>query len=143
VGRVKWNASLVLTYCQALDNLHRAQPPDYGSWRSYPQALSLHLVRPRPRPRPQRPNLTKMSTPSEEKIPSEEELRAVVKESKSPYDQAREYVERFNHWSEGKTPGSLNSYEESFFIRMPVEDWNRLSDDLNIIETDQKSGQSL
>jgi hypothetical protein len=84
-----------------------------------------------------------MSTPPEEKIPSGEEPRAVVKESKSPYDQAREYVERYNHWSEGKTPGSLGSYEEPFSIKMPMEDWNRLSDDLNIFETDHKSGISL
>jgi len=86
-------------------------------------------------------SFTKMSTPPE-KIPNVEELHAVAK-AKSPYDQAREYVEHFNSWNEGKTPGSLNSYEESFFIRMPMEDWNRLSDDLNISETDQKSGISL
>jgi hypothetical protein len=84
-----------------------------------------------------------MSTPLEEKIPSGEEPQAVVKESKSPYDQAREYVERFNHWSEGKTPGSLDSYEESFSLKMPMKDWNKLSDDLNIFETDQKSEISL
>ena len=55
-----------------------------------------------------------MGTPPEEKIPSGEEPRAVVKESKSPYDQVREYVERFNHWSEGKTPGSYDSYQNRF-----------------------------
>jgi hypothetical protein len=76
-------------------------------------------------------------TPPKDEIPSGREQRAVVKQSKSPHNQARTYIEGFNHRNE-LTSGSLDSYEEPLAIKMPMNEWTKLSDDLNIFETDQK-----
>ena len=70
-----------------------------------------------------------------------QEQHAVVEESKSSYDQAHEYVERFNDWYSraGTTPSSLDAYEKTFSIKMTMKEWIKLSNDLNILETDQRS----
>jgi hypothetical protein len=86
---------------------------------------------------------SRKSSPAENKV-SEESQCAVVTENKSPYDQARDYVERFNCWNEAKTftlltSDEVNSYEKPFSLKMPFDDWIKLSDDLQIFETDQKS----
>ena len=70
----------------------------------------------------------------------QEEQHVVVKEFKSSYDQAREYVERFNdlHSRAGTMLGSLDVYEKTFSVEMTMKEWIKLRDDLNVFETDQK-----
>lgn len=109
---------------------------EYGSWRSYPPSPPLHPVCPS-RPRHRSVGPVQNITPPEDEIPSGREQRAVVEQSKSPYNQARTYIEGFNHRNE-LTSGSLDSYEEPLAINMPMNEWTKLSDDLNIFETDQK-----
>lgn len=69
-----------------------------------------------------------------------QEQHAVVKESKSSYDQAREYVERFNdlHSRSVTSPGSLDVYEKTLSVEMTMKEWIKLRDDLSVFETDQK-----
>ena len=76
-------------------------------------------------------------TSLEDEIPSGQEQRVVVKEPKSPYNQARTYIESFNHQNE-LTSNSRESYEEPFAIKMPMKEWFKLIKDFNISETDQK-----
>jgi hypothetical protein len=113
--------------------LDRGSPSsEYGSWRSYPPTPPLL-----PHPRHWSVGPVRNITPPEDEIPSGREQRAVVKEPKSPYNQARTYIEGFNHRNE-LTSSSLDSYEEPLAIKMPMNEWTKLSDDLNISETDQK-----
>ena len=84
-------------------------------------------------------NTGRKSSPAENKISHGEEQRPVATESKSPYNQARIYVEHFNCWYKAKTFSSLNSYEvgsfeEPFSLKMSFNDWMKLSDDLDILK---------
>jgi hypothetical protein len=65
----------------------------------------------------------------------------VVKDSKSPYHQVREYVNHFKDLRSGvKTgPGSLENYEKNLSIKISMKDWIKLSSDLNCFETDARS----
>jgi hypothetical protein len=70
-----------------------------------------------------------------------EEQHAVVKEFKSPYDQARESVNRFKDWYSGAKikPDSLEVYERNLSIKISQKEWTKLRNDLNISGTDEKS----
>jgi hypothetical protein len=81
-------------------------------------------------------------TPPEDEIPSGQEQRADVKEQKSPYNQARTYIESFNHRNE-LTSNSRESYEEPFAIKMPMREWFKLIEDFDIFEIDQKLDKFL
>jgi len=84
----------------------------------------------------------KMISP-EDKIPVGKEPHKVGMKFESAYDEARKTVEHFNRWIEGKpfSSPSLRDFQEEpvSVIKMSMNDWIKLSDDLNIFETDQKS----
>ena len=94
------------------------------------------------RPRHQSVSPVRINTHPEDEIPSGQEQGAVAKESKSPYNQARMYIESFTHRNE-LTSNSRESYEEPFAIKMPVKEWFKLIEDLDIFETDQKYDKFL
>ena len=79
-------------------------------------------------------------TPPQVETPVGEEQLAVMKDLKPSYDQAHECVERFNDWHSGANirRGSSDLYEKNFSIKMPMKEWIKLSNDLNIFETDQR-----
>ena len=77
-------------------------------------------------------------SPPEDKIPSGEEQHAVIKKSESPYDEARRYVEGFK-----MAVGSPDSYEKPLSVKISLHDWIKLSDDLEIFDTDQKYRNSF
>ena len=70
-----------------------------------------------------------------------EERYAVVKEFKSPYDQAHECVDRFEKWHSGAKvePSSREIYEKRLPIKMSMKEWIKLHRHLHIFETDEKS----
>jgi len=112
--------------------------PTYGARRnsSYPSAL--------PSVYPGRSNqvdVTRSVNTSRKSSPAANEVSHA--EYKSPYDQARHYVERFNLWNNQKTStlttsNEINLYEKPFSLKMSFDDWIKLRDDLQIFETDQK-----
>ena len=71
----------------------------------------------------------------------QEEQHAVVKDLKSSYDQVREYIEGFNNFISrtGTKCSSLDVYQKPLSVKMPMKEWIKLRDDLNVFETDQKS----
>ena len=88
-------------------------------------------------------DITRKTSPAANDISHVESQRAIVAHHKSPYDQARRYVERFNLWKNQKTsilatPDEVNLYEKPFSLKMSFDDWIKLRDDLQIFETDQK-----
>ncbi|KAI9770442.1 MAG: hypothetical protein M1840_003328 [Geoglossum simile] len=68
------------------------------------------------------------------------EQHAAAKGPKSPYDQAREYIDCFEDWHSGANikRGSLEVYESNFSIKIPLKEWFRLRNDLNYSEKDAK-----
>lgn len=126
---------------------HSNSPPAYFS----PSRSQSDLWRSSPlKPRPSQPPSPLLSTPClnpvkniaplEDKTTLGEEQREVVKEFKSPYDQARECVDHFKNWHSGAKikPGSLEVFESNLSIKMSMKEWIKLSKDLNIFETDEK-----
>lgn len=110
-------------------------------WRSSPLTPRPSHSPPSPLLSTPRLNPVRNITPPEGKATLGEEQCAVVKEFKSPYDQAREYVDRFKNWRSGAKikSGSLEVYESNLSIKMSIKEWIRLRNDLNISETDEKS----
>ncbi|KAI9765673.1 MAG: hypothetical protein M1840_007231 [Geoglossum simile] len=111
------------------DSWDHHSPPAYCS----PSRLQSNLWRSSP--------LTPRNiTPPEGKVTLGEEQCAVVKEFKSPYDQARESIDHFKNWHSGAKikPGSLEDYESNLSMKMSIKEWIRLKDDPNISETDEK-----
>ena len=78
-------------------------------------------------------------TPPEEKTPIGEEQRDVIKAFNSSYDQALTYVGRFMNLNQEGSPSLLEPYEMPLSIKLSMSDWVKLSSELNIWETDQKS----
>ena len=123
-------------------------PSEYGSRRNYiypPTPQSLYPSRSNRPDATQSSDTGRKSSPAENKALHGEEQRADATESKSPYNKARNYMERLNFWNEAKTLSSpasdeVNSYEEPFSLSMSFGDWLKLSDDLKIFETDQRFG---
>jgi hypothetical protein len=112
--------------------------PTYGARRNYSYPSALPSVYPG---RSNRVDVTRSVNTSRKSSPAANEVSHA--EYKSPYDQARHYVERFNLWNNQKTstlatPDEINLYEKPFSLKMSFDDWIKLRDDLQIFETDQK-----
>ena len=100
-------------------------PPQY----SYPPVPSSpYSFRHHGHPQPQRIEKVRRL---EDKIP---EQLAVVKKSDSPYDEASAYVKGFK-----KSVGSPSSYEKPMSIQISRGDWSKLSQELKISDTDERS----
>ncbi len=66
------------------------------------------------------------------------EAEPPVKEPKSLYEQALEYVKCYNNSrSEVNATSSLCDYDSTFKIKMPFKDWVKFRDDLNVGEADE------
>ncbi|KAI9864844.1 MAG: hypothetical protein M1813_002614 [Trichoglossum hirsutum] len=127
-GNGQYEYSLPLPHSET--SFWRSSPPT-----PQPSYSSPSLLRSLPSLNPVR-NIT----PPEDTIPLGEEQHAVVEESKSPYNQVREYVDSFKSWSSGVRNkfGSLEVYESNLSIKMSQKEWNKLSSDLNIFEIDDR-----
>lgn len=64
-----------------------------------------------------------------------------VQESKSPYDEASAYVQDCRSWRTGSSRHHLRhpreDYDKPLVVKMPLEDWNKLSSDINWGESDE------
>jgi hypothetical protein len=115
--------------------------PETSFQRSYPSTPQPSYSPPSLLRSPPSLSPTRNITPPKDIVSLNEKQHAVVKDSKLPYNQVREYVDCFKAWRSGvgAKRGSLEVYERNLSIKMSLKEWNRLSKDLNIFETDQKS----
>lgn len=86
---------------------------------------------------------SRKSSPVKNEVSYRSSQRATVAEYKSPYDQARDYVKHFTCWNKpGEIPSigsdEIDSYEKPFSVQMPFDDWVKLSNDLQLSETEQR-----
>jgi hypothetical protein len=85
-------------------------------------------------------------TPPEEKTPHTgeeglEQYAAIVKENNSPYDQAFAFLQycqnQYRRLSRNQVPSPWDEYaEKPFYIKIPITDYNRLTDYLG--ESDKR-----
>ena len=78
--------------------------------------------------------------PPEDITPLREEHHAAVEKSSSAYIQARDYIDRFKKWHSGVKvmPDSLDVYERNLSFKMTLNEWIKVSNDLNYAEIDEK-----
>jgi len=79
--------------------------------------------------------------PQEEEIYGKDERLAMANEYKLPYDKAYACIQEFRAWRKGGSTGCypLENYEELQAIKMSLQDWIKLSTELNLEESDIRS----
>jgi hypothetical protein len=102
---------------------------------SYDNRL-FHQPNPTINNNPTRNDIRKITPPDN----VEGEKNSSVLHSTDPYNEARDFITGFNRWHSGtRTLPNSDIYEENFAIQMSMKEWMRLYNDLNLLESDDKS----